>query len=243
MQRHTEHDAAVIQQTAFLIRTSLPNESVASSADPARMGGPIFSRVSRVKTATVTFTAIEATPTPTLASLTASLPSTTSTTFTTLTLPTAMQTASSTQETALLPTSSNSTSEAPHVSIPLNTLIAIIAGTVGGFVVLLFVIGIIRACVRRKRAIYDEAHSTGGIPEKACRGERHDENSANDSTLQHPLSTAPWPDMTHLSSEPSVSSTADFRCLPVLYDTHPRRIIAELPAEPYFGHARHGFTG
>ncbi|GKT41377.1 uncharacterized protein ColSpa_01558 [Colletotrichum spaethianum] len=139
-----------------------------------------------------------------------------------------------------------------RVSVPVNTLIAVIAGTVGGILLLIFVIAVVQAFLRRRHIIYDETHSAGGVGSTLEKGsppggqEQHHAKKSNVGSIgiTHPSPSA--------HSELGISqqyqaanfmSDPDFPTWPAAHDTHPGHVVAELPAESYAEHSQHGYRG
>ncbi|KAK2039002.1 hypothetical protein LZ31DRAFT_559109 [Colletotrichum somersetense] len=242
-------------------------------------GGPVISRVSRVKTATgesatvplpspscsgvtdfdtlVTITATNTSQTTILNSgssvplsqldtPTATASSTLSATSTSIA---STATAASTKGITPQPTSTDSTPAAPQVSVPVNTLIAIIGGTIGGILLLVFFIAVAQAFVRRRHIIHEETQGPGGASNTLEKGNTPGEQPqyhANNGNIgiPHPSSSA--------HSELSIAQpheaayivpTANVQTWPATHDLHPIQFIAELPAESHAGHSQHDHRG
>ncbi|OHW92931.1 hypothetical protein CSPAE12_08476 [Colletotrichum incanum] len=227
-------------------------------------GGPVISRVSRVKTATVAITATEKTQVATLTitssspALSSSSPMDTST-ITASSMPSAMLTSITmtlttltTKETIPQPLSSSPAPAAPNLSVPVNTLIAIIAGTVGGILLLVFVIAVVHAFVRRISMIHDDTRDPGGASSTLEKGSLpsgqqqqcvNNSNVGNIGILQPSPSAHSELGIAQQYQEAIFVPDADFRTWPAARDIHPRQIIAELPTESYDGHSQQGHRG
>ncbi|KAJ0166033.1 hypothetical protein CTA2_9025 [Colletotrichum tanaceti] len=217
-------------------------------------GGPVISRVSRVKTATVTITAAESTQTASLTTISSS-PTTDTATVTASSMLSATPSSatitlvtSSTQITSL-PTSTDSAPAAAHVSVPVNTLIAIIAGTVGGLLLFVIMVAVIHAFVRRRRIVHDETHSPIGADPILEKGgsssgqQQQHENSGNvgNSRISQPSHFAhPELGMSQQHQTANYMPAGDIRSWPTSHNMYPNQVIAELPAGPHFGQLQHG---
>ncbi|TQN69351.1 hypothetical protein CSHISOI_06125 [Colletotrichum shisoi] len=220
-------------------------------------GGPVISRVprvSRVKTATVTITAAESTQTASLttisSSLTTDMATVTASSMLSVTPSSATITlvTSSTQITSL-PTSTDSAPTAAQVSVPVTTLIAIIAGTIDGLLLFVFVVAVIHAFVRRRRIVHDETHSPIGADTVLEKGgssserQQHHENSSivGNRGISQPSYIA-HPELGISQQHPAANymPAGDIRSRPIAHDIYPTQVIAELPAGPHFGQSQHG---
>ncbi|KAK1970791.1 hypothetical protein LY78DRAFT_717016 [Colletotrichum sublineola] len=215
-------------------------------------GGPVISRVSRVKTATVTITATNTsqtailnsassvslstvdTPTPTASSMFSATSTSIATTVT--------ATTPSTAEITVQPTSTDTTPTAPQVSVPVNTLVAIIGGTIGGILFLVFLIAVAQAFMRRRHIIEQETQSPGGASntlEKGSTPGGQRQYHVNDGNIDipHPSPSARSElSIAQRDQAAYIVSAANFRTWPAVQELHPRQVIAELPSE---SHARH----
>ncbi|KAK1574144.1 uncharacterized protein LY79DRAFT_593520 [Colletotrichum navitas] len=220
-------------------------------------GGPVISRVSRVKTATVTITATDTSQTTVLDSgssvplspkdtptVTASPMLSATSTFIATTA-----TAPSTEAITPQPTSTDSTPAASQVSLPVTTLIAIIGGTIGGILFLVFCIAVAQAFARRRHIIHQETESPGRATNTLEKGstpggqQQHRVNDGNIS-IPHPSPSA--------HSELNIAQPYQTACIvpdanvgtwPAAHDLHPKQVIAELPAASHAGHSQHDHRG
>ncbi|GJC84482.1 hypothetical protein ColLi_07320 [Colletotrichum liriopes] len=233
---------------------------LSQSGESFQTGGPVISRVSRVKTATVTITATEKTQVVILTSTSPSSSSPMDTfTITASSIPSAMLTLTATtlttlttKETTPQPTSTGLAPAAPHISVPVNTLIAIVAGTVGGLLLLAFVIAVVHAFVRRISMIHDETRDIGGASSTLEKGslpsgqQQQCVNNSNVSNIGIPhLSPSAHSELgiAQQYQKTTFVPDADFRAWAAAHDVHPNQIIAELPAESNAGHSQQGHRG
>ncbi|KAK1991195.1 hypothetical protein LX36DRAFT_694896 [Colletotrichum falcatum] len=200
-------------------------------------GGPVISRVSRVKTATMTIATTNTSQTTLLNS--ASSVSLSPMDTATASSIAATATALSTMETTPQPTSTDSTPAAPQVSVPVNTLIAIIGGTIGGILLLVFFIAVAKAFVRRRHIIQQETLSPGDTSNTLEKGgtfggQRQYHVNDGSMDIPHPSPSAhPEPGMAQLYQAPCIVPDANVRPWPAVHDLHPRQVIAELPVESH----------
>ncbi|EFQ31961.1 uncharacterized protein GLRG_07105 [Colletotrichum graminicola M1.001] len=223
-------------------------------------GGPVISRVSRVKTATVTIAATDTsqttvmnsdssvpvstkdTPTATASSASSMLSATPTSIATTAT-------ATSAAEITPQPTSTDSTPAASQVSVPVTTLIAIIGGTIGGILFLVFCIAVAQAFARRRHIIHQEAESPGRASttlEKGSTPGGRQQQRVNDGNIGIPQPSS------SAHSELNIAQPYQTACVvpdayvqtwPAAHDLHPKQIIAELPAASHAGHSQHDHRG
>ncbi|KAK1981630.1 hypothetical protein LZ30DRAFT_592335 [Colletotrichum cereale] len=218
-------------------------------------GGPVISRVSRAKTATVTITttkgqttilntasSLSLPPMDTPTATASSMLSATSSIASTLTAP-------STKEITPQPTSTGSTPAAPQISVPVNTLVAIIAGTIGGILLLVFFIAVAQAFVRRRRIIHEETQPSGGASSTLEKGgppggqRQHRVNDGNIGTPHPSPSAHSELGIAQQYQAANIVPDAGLRTWPVAHDLHSRQDIAELPAESHAGHSQYDHRG
>ncbi|OHF04658.1 hypothetical protein CORC01_00129 [Colletotrichum orchidophilum] len=224
-----------------------PSQTV-GSAEP---GNPVFTRVrtSHFKTATVTVTLEETALTSALAITSSELPMM-ATMMNTLLPSLTTSTLSSVEQNTPLPKSTNSPGQEDHVTLPVNKLITITVSVVGGLVVAILLMCIIRAFVRRRHAIKEDAKAAAGTQEQGASAHDHFHENGSSAGISQPASRAfSETDMyQHFHASNNVANVS-FRTLPAAYaayELHPTRIIAELPAEPHGGgggHSRHDYRG
>ncbi|KAK1623942.1 hypothetical protein BDP81DRAFT_114672 [Colletotrichum phormii] len=161
-------------------------------------------------------------------------------------------TLSSTEQNTPLPKSTGSPNEEPHVTLPRNTLIIIISAVVGGIILFLVFLCIMRAYMRRRHAIKEDAaaDAAAGIQESE-QGEssrQHFNENGHSMAMSQSTSRAySEPDLSQHYHASSEVANASFRTLPAAYpayELHPARVVAELPAELHgVGHPHYVYRG
>ncbi|KXH64462.1 hypothetical protein CSAL01_01266 [Colletotrichum salicis] len=230
-------------------------------------GMPIVTRIRTEggKTATVTITLQETALTSALA--------TTFTTSSLLPIMTTMMTTelpslttsmlSSTEQNTPLPESTGSPYQEPHVTLPRNTLIIIISAVVGGIFLFLMFLCIMRAYMRRRHAIKEDAAAAAadaaaaaadaaaaGIQEgeQGKSSRQHFNDNGHSMAMSQATSRAySKPDLSQQYHASSQVANTSFRTLPAAYpayESHPARVVAELPAELHgVGHPDYVYRG
>ncbi|KAL2881214.1 hypothetical protein SGCOL_003505 [Colletotrichum sp. CLE4] len=222
-------------------------------------GMPIVTRIRTEggKTATVTITLQETALTSALAATftTSSLLPIMTTMITTELSSLTTSTLSSAEQNTPLPESTGSSDQEPHVTLPRNTLIIIISAVVGGTFLFLIFLCIMRAYMRRRHAIKEDAAADAAATAAGIQ-----EGEQGESSRQHfneyGLSMAMSRATSRAYSEPDLyqhyhASTevpnASYRTLPAVYpayELHPARVVAELPAELHgVGHPHYVYRG
>ncbi|KXH52391.1 hypothetical protein CNYM01_03454 [Colletotrichum nymphaeae SA-01] len=250
--------------------TSQPRDDTSPPPDPVlspsqdtggEQGIPVITRIPTEggKTATVTITLQETALTSALASTftTSSLLPVMTTLMTTLRPSLTTSTLSSTEQNTSLPKSTGSPDQEPHVTLSRKTLIIISCAAVGGSLLLLFLIGMIHAYVRRTDAIKEdakkEAAAAAGIQERELDQFSHqphqhaNENGYSMAMSQPAPRACSEPDLYQHFHPSHEVANASFRTLPAAYpayEPHPAQVVAELPAEPYgSGLPHYGYRG
>ncbi|KAK1512294.1 uncharacterized protein CCOS01_14534, partial [Colletotrichum costaricense] len=250
--------------------TSQPRDDTSPPPDPVlslsqgtggEQGIPVITRIRTEggKTATVTITLQATALTSALASTftTSSLLPVMTTLMTTLRPSLTTSTLSSTEQNTSLPKSTGSPDQEPHVTLSRNTLIIISCAAVGGSLLLLFLIGMIHAYVRRRDAIKEdakkEAAAAAGIQERELNQFSHqphqhaNENGYSMAMSQPAARACSEPDLYQHFHPSHEVANASFRTLPAAnpaYEPHPAQVVAELPAEPCrSGLPHYGYRG